>query len=243
VAARLGHDREIYQTLASRPALRDDAPVRRRWIHGAIALALCAGAGCTTLSTPVTNENYGARPAGARRARSDSAMDHVVRGEDPCADTVERPRPRRRRDDSGCEMSSAPGMLRVEVRGDQAFQVGTLSDTEVASIDEDGTVWEHTLLGEEHEAGEVRCRKLVLHRLLEDSVAARVDDDAVVTIGMFHARYDRPAGCDDEQAALGAFALMLLHQRTSNAMSDDKPFDVVPKRRPAPGLPPRPGRP
>src|SRR5215831_19189045 len=58
----------------------------RRWARLLAALAGAAG-GCATIDTPVVNENYGSPPSRAeRRARSDNAMDHVVRGEDPCAD-------------------------------------------------------------------------------------------------------------------------------------------------------------
>jgi hypothetical protein len=108
---------------------------------------------------------------------------------------------------------------RVVVRGTRAFFLRTfllsfLVEREVASVAPDGTLYQHDSAGD-RETGEFLCGKLVIHGLLSDRIAARVESGAVVTTGFIRRRFGRTAACDDQQAALGTFALLILEEEAA----------------------------
>jgi hypothetical protein len=178
-----------------------------------VAAAVGGGAGCATIDAPVTNENYGSPPTRARRrARSPNVMDHVVFGDDPCGDGHAETAI----DTSGaCTMTR--GIWEVSVRGNQAFRGSEAGGMQVASIDEDGTLFRHGLFGSS-EAGEIRCGKLVFPEPPgSDRIAARVEADAVVTMRT-GTRYERGDGCSDAQAAVGALGIMVLEEQLARSL-------------------------
>jgi hypothetical protein len=157
-------------------------------------------------------------------------MNHVVHGEDPCADkqparaasnrpAIETVVHARAGDTADECIVWGPGNLsRVKVRDDRAF--GGLLGNEIAWIDEDGTLYSKELPWR-NEGGEFRCGKLVIFGWLEDRIAARVDADGVTTTGLFSTHYTRAASCSDRQAALGAFAHIVLDQQAARNVGDD----------------------
>jgi hypothetical protein len=199
-----------------------------------VALVVLACANCATIDTQVVNENYDPPTRAQTRARSESAMDLVRHGEDPCADqadnrpaieTVVRteegddtPVPD---DGTGCKVW-APGRLSyVRVRGAKAFTAPLIGERELASFDRDGTLFRHGIMGN-REAGEVRCGKVILANVDEDRIVARIEAGAVIGTGVFDSRrYARAAPCSDRQAAVGAFALMLLDEENAQQSRDD----------------------
>jgi hypothetical protein len=207
----------------------------------AVALSLFACTVCTacaTIDAPVANENYDPPTRAQTRARSGggNAMDFVRHGEDPCADesananrpaidTVVRteegddaPVPD---DGSGCKVWSPGRFTYVTVRGAKAFTPSLVGAREIASFDRDGTLFRYGITGN-HEAGEVRCGKLILAELTEDRIAARIEPGAVIATGAFDSRrYARAAPCSERQAAVGAFALMLLDEENARRSNED----------------------
>jgi len=197
----------------------------------AVALVLLACASCATLDAPVVNENYQPPTRAQRRARSENAMDQVVHGEDPCADqSADDSRPAidtvvhtEEGDDApvpddggGCKVWGPGRLQAVTVRGAKAFAPSLVGDgRELASFDRDGTIFRRSLTGS-REAGEVRCGKLILAGVAEDRVVARIEPGAVVTTGIMSRRYARAQPCSDRQAAVGAFALMVLAEQNQD---------------------------
>jgi hypothetical protein len=154
-------------------------------------------------------------------------MDHVVHGDDPCADepghdsrpaieTVvrvedgadEAPLPD---DGDGCKVWGPGRLTHVTVRGAKAYAGLLGGGREVASVDRDGTLFRSALVGSQ-EVGEVRCGKLVLTSLAEDRIVARIERGAVITTGLLGRSYARGAACSERQAAVGAYALMVLEE-------------------------------
>jgi len=198
-----------------------------------MVLGLLACAACATLDTSVVNENYDPPTHAQTRARAQTAMDLVRHGEDPCADQSDRPAIENvvhteegddepvPDDGSGCKVWGPARLTSVTVKGASAFAWSLLGDREVASFDRDGTLFRHGLTGNQEE-GEVRCGKLVRFGLAEDRIVARIEAGAVIGTGLFNQRYARAAPCSDNQAAVGAFALMVLAEESAQQDERDK---------------------
>ena len=202
-------------------------------LPGLVSLLL---ASCATLDTPLVNENYEPPTRAQRGARSDNAMDHVRHGEDPCADeSADQSRPAidavvhtEEGDDApvpddggGCKVWAPGRFTFVTVRGSKAFTPTLGNPREVASFDRDGTVFRRGLVSN-REVGEVQCGKLVLFGVAEDQIVARVEPGVVIATGLLSKRYARAAPCNDRQAVVGAYALMVMQEEADKKDDDDK---------------------